>query len=332
MADRKRSFPGLGPEIAESKVEESGITDSKTIQYPVIFTPPPRKLLAYVFDQFLLDGGFHYAFSVPGCNISVEIEESCKYTSGKSVTKNQTEFHCDIVFEDAFIPRKLLIHSADGDLQVSPRLFCDVPDRTDTNQYESAFVQFLSEFREEEIYFRIFRQLWLSPRNQHTPKQLLTVTLRMRGRINGEDETREIFLPSQTHLLNAIPISWLSPVRFSQGINLAPEFRHGQFQLQLALFKSDHSVIFAYPKEEVCTRTTFEELAKRVLLKHGWHVVEFRDGFSKWTLEHEGDFKKSISEVVFEHYGRPPFSLVDDARMLKARFGREYVLKTYCKL
>ena len=111
---------------------------------------------------------------------------------------------------------------------------------------------------------------------------------------------------------------------------MAPEFRHGQFQLHLALFKSDQSVFSACQKEEVCTRTTFEELAERVLLKRGWHVEEFRDGFSKWTLEHKGDFKKSISEVVFEHYG--PLSVVDDARMLKAQFGRGYVLKTYCKL
>ena len=107
--DRKRSRLGLGPEIAESKVEESGIADSKIIQYPLIFTPPPRKLLAYVFDQFILDEGLKYALKIPGCNFSVVIEESPNYKSVKSV--NQTEFHCDIAFEDAFISRKLLIHS-----------------------------------------------------------------------------------------------------------------------------------------------------------------------------------------------------------------------------
>ena len=69
--DRKRPYLGSGPEIAESnneeseKVVESGIADSKIIQYPLSFTPPPTKLTKYIVDQFLLDGGFHYAFSVP---------------------------------------------------------------------------------------------------------------------------------------------------------------------------------------------------------------------------------------------------------------------------
>ncbi len=44
--DRKRPCLGSGPEIAESKNEESGkvvesgIADSKIIQYPLSFTPP----------------------------------------------------------------------------------------------------------------------------------------------------------------------------------------------------------------------------------------------------------------------------------------------------
>ena len=63
--DRKRPCLGSGPEIAESKNEESGkvvesgIADSKIIQYPLSFTPPPTKLIKYVVDQFLLDGGLH---------------------------------------------------------------------------------------------------------------------------------------------------------------------------------------------------------------------------------------------------------------------------------
>ena len=65
--DRKRPCLGSGPEITESKDVESGIADSKIIQYPLSFTPPPTKLIKYVVDQFLLDGGLHYAFSVPGC-------------------------------------------------------------------------------------------------------------------------------------------------------------------------------------------------------------------------------------------------------------------------
>ena len=71
--DRKRSCLDSGPEIAESKAEESGIPDSKIIQYPLSFTPPPTKLTKYIVNQFLLDGGFHCAFSVPGCNFAVEI-------------------------------------------------------------------------------------------------------------------------------------------------------------------------------------------------------------------------------------------------------------------
>ena len=59
--DRKRPCLGSGPEIAE----ESGIADLKTIQYPQIFTSPPTKLTKYIVEQFLFDGGFHYAFSVP---------------------------------------------------------------------------------------------------------------------------------------------------------------------------------------------------------------------------------------------------------------------------
>ena len=49
--DRKKSRLGLGTEIAESKVEESGIVASKIMTYPLIFTPPPIKLIKYVFEQ-----------------------------------------------------------------------------------------------------------------------------------------------------------------------------------------------------------------------------------------------------------------------------------------
>jgi hypothetical protein len=78
------------------------------------------------------------------------------------------------------------------------------------------------------------------------------------------------------------------------------------------------------------THTTFEELRDRVLMKHGWHVSEFRDRFSNWKFEHEGDFKKAISEVVFEH--QQPVSSACDCRMVDSAIDRRYVLRTYCEL
>ena len=53
--DRKRSCLGSGPEIAESKAEESRIApDSKIIQYPLSFTPSgvvkPTRLSLFGLD------------------------------------------------------------------------------------------------------------------------------------------------------------------------------------------------------------------------------------------------------------------------------------------
>ena len=83
--------------------------------------------------------------------------------------------------------------------------------------------------------------------------------------------------------------------------------------------------------EEVETHTTFDELRDRVLMKHGWHVSEFRDRFSNWKFEQEGDFKEAISEVVFEH--QQPVSSACDCRMSDSAIDRRYVLlRTYCEL
>jgi hypothetical protein len=146
--DRKRPYLGSGPEIAESKVMESGIADSKIIQYPLSFTPPQTKLIKYVVDQFLLDGGLHYAFSVPGCNFSVEIDEINK--------PRQTMFYLDLVFEDAFTLINVLIPKPAGQVSFS-QLSYEVPEGVDTFQYKSAFVEFLSQFQEEDTYSAIFR-------------------------------------------------------------------------------------------------------------------------------------------------------------------------------
>ena len=322
--DRKRPCLGSGPEIEESKVVESGIVDSKIIQYPLSFTPPPTKLAKYIVDQFLLDGGFHYAFSVPGCNFAVEIEEYCK--------PHQTMFFFDLVFEDAFTLILVVIPSADGRIQsLHPQLCYKFPEGTDTSQYKSAFANFLSEFQEEEIYSWIFRKLWFSSRNQRDRKPI-SVTLQMKGRSKEEREKRGISLPFND-LLNARPtISRKSPIRFSHGPHLSPEFRHGHIELHLHLFKlpeepTDRPEIQI---EVVETHITFEELADRVLMKHGWHVSEFRDRFFNWTSEKEGDFKKAISEVVFEH--QQPVSSACDCRMVDSAIDRRYVLRTYCEL
>ena len=185
--DRKRSCLGLGSEIteiAESKAELSGIPDSKIIQYPLIFTPPPTKLINYVFSRFLLDGGFRFAFSVPGCNFSVEIEEYGK--------PHQTMFFFDLIFEDAFTLIHVEIPSADGRIQsLHPQLCYEFPEGTDTSQYKSAFANFLSEFQEEGTYSWIFRKLWFSSRNQRDRKPI-SVTLRIKGRSKEEREKRGI--------------------------------------------------------------------------------------------------------------------------------------------
>ena len=71
--DRKRPYLGSGPEIAESnneeseKVVESGIADSKIIQYPLSFTPPPTKLTKYNFywmEGFIMHFQFQAATSL----------------------------------------------------------------------------------------------------------------------------------------------------------------------------------------------------------------------------------------------------------------------------
>jgi len=331
--DRKRPFLGSGPEIAESKNEESGkvvesgIADSKIIQYPLSFTPPPTKLIKYVVDQFLLDGGLHYAFSVPGCNFSVEIDEINK--------PRQTMFYLDLVFEDAFTLINVLIPKPAGQVSFS-QLYYEVPEGTDTFQYKSAFVEFLSQFQEEDTYSAIFRSLRKSYRDQHD-ENAMSVTLRMKGRNKkGHREKLGIFLPITKDpvgihlriddLFHACPIPFTnSPVRFSHGRCLSPEFCYGHIQLHLHLFKlpdepTDRPEIQI---EVVETHTTFEELADRVLMKRGWHVSEFRDRLSSWKFEHEGRFKEAISKIIFEHEQPVSSDLAIDQR---------YILRTYCEL
>jgi len=322
--DRKRPCLGSGPEIEESKVVESGIVDSKIIQYPLSFTPPPTKLTKYIVDQFLLDGGFHYAFSVPGCNFAVEINEYC--------TPHQIIFFLDLVFEDdAFTLINVGVPRTAGEFDVAKESY-EFPEGTDTSQYKCAFFKFLSEFQEEDTHSYIFRLLRESFRVDEARKPM-SVTLRMKGRSKeGQRRKLSILLPFND-LLNACPkISRKSPIRFSHGPHLSPEFCHGHIALHLFLFKlpdepTDRHVVQI---EMVETHTTFEELRDRVLMKHGWHVSEFRDRFSNWKFEHEGDFKKAISEVVFEH--QQPVSSACDCRMVDSAIDRRYVLRTYCEL
>ena len=312
--DLKRPCLGSGPEIAE----ESGNADSKIIQYPLSFTPPPTKLTKYIVDQFLLDGGFHYKFSVPGCNFAVEIDEYC--------TPHQIIFFLDLVFEDdAFTLINVGVPRTAGEFDVAKESY-EFPEGTDTSQYKCAFFKFLSEFQEEDTHSYIFRLLRGSFRVDEARKPM-SVTLRMKGRSKeGKKEKVEILLPFTNDplgillpfndLLNACPISTNSPVRFSHGPHLSPEFRHGHIELHLHLFKlpdepTDRPVVQI---EEVETHTTFEELRDRVLMKHGWHVSEFRDRFSNWKFEQEGDFKEAIPEVVFEH--QQPVSSACDCRMV----------------
>jgi len=318
--DLKRPCLGSGPEIAE----ESGNADSKIIQYPLSFTPPPTKLTKYIVDQFLLDGGFHYAFSVPGCNFAVEINEYC--------TPHQIIFFLDLVFEDdAFTLINVGVPRTAGEFDVAKESY-EFPEGTDTSQYKCAFFKFLSEFQEEDTHSYIFRLLRESFRVDEARKPM-SVTLRMKGRSKeGQRRKLSILLPFND-LLNARPkISRNSPIRFSHGPHLSPEFCHGHIALHLFLFKlpdepTDRHVVQI---EMVETHTTFEELRDRVLMKHGWHVSEFRDRFSNWKFEHEGDFKKAISEVVFEH--QQPVSSACDCRMVDSAIDRRYVLRTYCEL
>lgn len=272
-------------------------------------------------------------FSVPGCNFSVEID---KYNKPR-----QTMFYLDLVFEDAFTLINVLIPKPAGQVNFS-QLSYEVPEGTDTSQYKSAFVEFLSEFQEEDTYSAIFRSLRKSYRVQHD-QNAMSVTLRMKGRSKeGQREKLGILLPITNDpqgillpfndLLNACPISTNSPVRFSLGHSLSPEFCHGHIELHLHLFKlpdepTDRPEIQI---EEVETHTTFEELADRVLMKHGWHVSEFRDRFSNWKFEHEGDFKEAISKIIFEH--QQPVSSTCDCRMVDSAIDRRYVLRTYCEL
>ncbi len=331
--DRKRPCLGSGPEIAESKVMESGIADSKIIQYPLSFTPPPTKLTKYIVNQFLLDGGFHYKFPVPGCNFTVEIDEYC--------TPHQIIFFLDLVFEDAFTLINGAVPRTAGEFDVAEESY-EVPEGTDTSQYKCAFFKFLSEFQEEDTHSYIFRSLRGSFRVDEARKPM-SVTLRMKGRSKeGKKEKLGILLPFTNDplgillpfndLLNACPISTNSPVRFSHGPHLSPEFCHGHIELHLHLFKlpdepTDRPVVQI---EEVEAHTTFEELRDRVLMKHGWHVSEFRDRFSSWKFEQEGDYKEAISEVVFEH--QQPVSSACDCTMVDSAIDRRYVLRTYCEL
>jgi hypothetical protein len=321
--DRKRSYLGLGSEIAESK----------TIEYPLIFTPPPTKLTKFIVDQFLLDGGFHFKFPVPGCNFTVEIDEYC--------TPHQIIFFLDLVFEDAFTLINGAVPRTAGEFDVAEESY-EVPEGIDTSQYKCAFVKFLSEFQEEDTHSYIFRLLRGSFRVDEARKPM-SVTLRMKGRSKeGKKEKLGILLPFTNDplgillpfndLLNACPISTNSPVRFSHGPHLSPEFRHGHIELHLHLFKlpdepTDRPVVQI---EEVEAHTTFEELRDRVLMKHGWHVSEFRDRFSSWKFEQEGDYKEAISEVVFEH--QQPVSSACDCTMVDSAIDRRYVLRTYCEL
>ena len=77
---------------------------------------------------------------------------------------------------------------------------------------------------------------------------------------------------------------------------------------------------------KISCRTTLEELAQKVYLKHGLQVVEFRDPFSNWTLAREGDYKKCISDIIFEHYGLA----TDQKNLVDSAYSRIYDLRTYC--
>ena len=278
--DRKRSYLGLGSEIAESK----------TIEYPLIFTPPPTKLTKFIVDQFLLDGGFHFKFPVPGCNFTVEIDEYC--------TPHQIIFFLDLVFEDAFT----LINVADprtaGEFDVAEESY-EVPEGIDTSQYKCAFVKFLSEFQEEDTHSYIFRLLRGSFRVDEARKPM-SVTLRMKGRSKeGKKEKLGILLPFTNDplgillpfndLLNACPISTNSPVRFSHGPHLSPEFRHGHIELHLHLFMLDHSNSLSYSlrHSQPLTRFCWLPLQAALLYEHS--------RFSERALYRCRDFK-SLSQ------------------------------------
>jgi hypothetical protein len=250
-------------------------------------------------------------------------------------------FYLDLVFEGAFTLINVLIPKPAGEVNFS-QLSYEVPEGTDTFQYKSAFVEFLSQFQEEDTYSAIFRSLRKSYRDQHD-QNAMSVTLRMKGRSKkGQREKLGIFLPITkdpvgihlriNDLFNACPISTNSPVRFSNGHSLSPEFCHGHIELHLHLFKlpdepTDRPEIQI---EVVETHTTFEELADRVLMKRGWHVSEFRDQLSSWKFEHEGRFKEAISKIIFEH--EQPVSSACDCRMVDLAINQRYILRTYCEL
>ena len=321
--DRKRSRLGLGPEIAESKVEESGIVASKIMTYPLIFTPPPIKLIQYVFEQCELHGGgLSYRYSVPGSNFIVEIF--------RQDLRDQTNFFLDLVFEDDFIPNDQFVPHGNGRLYTHPRqIVFDVPEGADPTHYESVFLKFLSEY--EEIQYVINRFLYFSKFNAEDMRKKLEdripfcVTVRLRGERKDRNGSFEILLP-ENHLLNEGP---KSAVRFSTGHHLSPEFRFGVFRMRLKLIMRDESST-KYPSflavHKISCRTTLEELAQKVYLKHGLQVVEFRDPFSNWTLAREGDYKKCISDIIFEHHGLA----TDEKNVCDSAYSRIYDLRTYC--
>ena len=240
----------------------------------------------------------------------------------------QIIFFLDLVFEDAFTLINVGVPRTAGEVIWAQESY-EFPEGTDTSQYKCAFFKFLSEFQEEDTHSYIFRLLRESFRVDEARKPI-SVTLRMKGRSKGRRGKLSILLPFND-LLNASPtISRKSPIRFSHGPHLSPEFRHGHIELHLHLFKLPDEPTDC-PKiqiEVVETHTTFEELRDRVLMKHGWHVSEFRDRFSNWKFEQEGDFKEAISEVVFEH--QQPVSSACDCTMVDAAIDRRYV--TYCEL
>ena len=306
-----------------SGIKSCGIRDCCFKNNDISFDlyPSSYKLIQYVFEQCELHGGGHtYRYSVPGSNFIVEIF--------RHDLRDQTNFFLDLVFEDDFIPNDQFVPHGNGRLYTHPRqIVFDVPEGTDPTHYESVFLKFLSEY--EEIQYDINRFLFFSKLNAEFGKKLedqkaFCVTVRLRGERKDRHGSSEIML-RENHLLNEGP---KAAVRFSTGHHLSPEFRFGTFRMNLKLIMMDESStkVPALAVHKISCRTTLEELAQNVYLKHGLQVVEFRDPFSNWTLAREGDYKKCISDIIFEHYGLA----IDQGKVADSAYSRNYNLRTYC--
>ena len=153
-------------------------------------------------------------------------------------------------------------------------------------------------------------------------RKAFCVTVRLRGERKDRRESLEILLP-ENHLLNEGP---KAAMRFSIGHHLSPEFRFGTFRINLKLIMMDESTskVPALAVHKISCRTTLEELAQKVYLKHGLQAVEFRDPCSNWTLASEGDYKKCISDIIFEHYGLA----IDQRNLVDSAYSRNYDLRS----